>query len=312
MFASNSRYHNRSPTLWRSPYERAIATSTPLPSTASLYLIIVGEPADIIVENELQVGEGIWASGVARSRLWITSKLWNSDHRPAEARAAIEKSISDLGVEYLDLYLVHWPVAFVPGGGTELDNETSILDTWRTMESLVEANLTRYIGISNFAPADVQAILDMCIICPYAHEFETHPYLQQRDFVEFHENKGIKVIAYSPLANTNPTYDSGIPGIAEDPFWVDLGRKYSTTVPTLALVWAGLRGTVAIPKSVREDHIEQNYNSIGFLQGEDMQAIAGQDKKLRMNDPGKAWGVRLFEGLDDPTEPESLAGDAEL
>ncbi|OTA86720.1 hypothetical protein M434DRAFT_399776, partial [Hypoxylon sp. CO27-5] len=178
--------------------------------------------AALIYRNEDETGKGIAASGVAREDIWVTSKLWNEHHRPDKATEAIKKSISDLGVEYLDLYLIHWPVAFVPGEGTKLDKETSIFDTWRALENLVRANLTRHIGISNFAKKDVEAILDMCTICPYAHEFETHPYLQQQDFVDFHKEVGIKVIAYSPLANTNPTYHKDIKPLLEDPFWKEL------------------------------------------------------------------------------------------
>lgn len=261
--------------------------------------------------NEAQVGDGIAASGIARSDLWVTSKLWNADHRPEEARAAIERSISDLGVDYLDLYLIHWPVAFVPGHGSDnkLDDDITIVDTWRALESLVQANLTRHIGISNFAPADIKAILDICTICPYAHEFETHPYLQQQDFVDFHHENGIRVIAYSPLANTNPTYHSGIPALFEDPFWRDLAGQKNVTVPQAVLAWGLQRGTVVIPKSVHEAYIHENLGAVGleFTKSE-LQAISRQDKKVRMNDPGKGWGVHLFKGLDDPTDFEMFNG----
>ncbi|KAK8068133.1 glycosyl hydrolase family 10 [Apiospora saccharicola] len=260
--------------------------------------------------NEDQTGKGIKASVVDRSKLWVTSKLWNSDHRADEAEAAIKKSIADLGVDYLDLYLMHWPVAFVPGQGTQLDGDTSILDTWRVMEEFVRQNYTRHIGISNFARADVQAILDMCDICPYAHEFETHPYLQQQDFVDWHRSReagGIKVIAYSPLANTNPTYrdkKGGLVGpIFQDPFWTALAAAKNATVAQAVLAWGMRRGTVVIPKSESEKHIDQNRGALDIaFSDEEMAAVARQDKRLRMNDPGKSWGVKLFADLDDPTE----------
>ncbi|KAI0833930.1 Aldo/keto reductase [Hypoxylon sp. FL0890] len=259
--------------------------------------------AALVYHNEDQTGKGIAAAGVPREDIWVTSKLWNEHHRPDEATEAIKKSISDLGVEYLDLYLIHWPVAFVPGEGNKLDEETSIFDTWRALENLVRANLTRHIGVSNFAKKDVEAILDMCTICPYAHEFETHPYLQQQDFVDFHKEVGIKVIAYSPLANTNPTYHRDIKPLLEDPFWKKLASKKNATVAQAVLAWGLQRGTSVIPKSVHEKYIDENLGAleISFMDDE-MKAIHAQDKKTRMNNPGKSWGVKLFADLDDPTK----------
>lgn len=170
------------------------------------------------------------------------------------------------------------------------------------MEDLVRDNKTRYIGISNFAPADIETILDVCDICPYAHEFETHPYLQQQDFVDWHLTKGIKVIAYSPLANTNPHYDSGVPAVLDDPFWKRMAATKNATVAQTVLAWGLQRGTVVIPKSVHEDYIDENQGALSIVFAEeDMLEAAEQDKKLRMNDPGKEWGVDLFKGLDDPT-----------
>ncbi|KAI1107972.1 Aldo/keto reductase [Jackrogersella minutella] len=265
--------------------------------------------AALIYRNEDETGKGIAKAGVAREDIWVTSKLWNNHHRADEAIKAIKKSISDLGVEYLDLYLMHWPVAFVPDQGTQIDEETSIFDTWRTMEDLVRANLTRHIGISNFAKIDVENILEICTICPYAHEFETHPYLQQQDFVDFHKQVGIKVIAYSPLANTNPTYHSGIKPIMEDPFWLDLASSKNATVAQTVLAWGMQRGTTVIPKSVHEKYISQNLGALEItFTNDEMEDIRAQDKKTRMNNPGRGWGVKLFEDLDDPTKLDGGKG----
>ncbi|KAI2629536.1 putative dihydrodiol dehydrogenase [Hypoxylon sp. NC1633] len=269
--------------------------------------------AALIYRNEDQTGNGIAEADIAREDIWVTSKLWNEHHRPGEANEAILKSVSDLGVEYLDLYLMHWPVAFVPGEGTTLDEETSIFDTWRTMEDLVRAGITRYIGISNFARKDVEAIMEMCTICPYAHEFETHPYLQQQDFVDFHKEIGIKVIAYSPLANTNPNYNSDVPPIMEDPFWNDMAETKNATVAQAVLAWGLQRGTIVIPKSVHETWIHENLGALDISFSDDeMEAIGAQDKKARMNDPGRNWGVRLFADLDDPTKLDGDGNRGEL
>ncbi|GAP86884.1 putative aldo keto reductase [Rosellinia necatrix] len=256
------------------------------------------------LENEVETGEGIRAANVPRDKIWVTSKLWNAHHRPSEAKLAVQKSIQDLGVDYLDLYLIHWPVAFIPGEGTEVDKSTTLTDTWRVMEDMVHTNLTRKIGISNFSRHNVETIMAHCRICPYAHEFETHPYLQQQEFVEYHKKIGVKVIAYSPLGNTNPVYGTKrkIKPILEDPFWTELAGKKNATVAQAILAWGLQRDTIVIPKSIHEKHIIENIETldIGFTRRE-MQGIAEQDKKVRMNNPGREWGVRLFADLDDPT-----------
>lgn len=252
--------------------------------------------------NEDETGRGIAGSGVSRQDIWVTSKLWNTDHRRKEAEEAIRKSIEDLGVDYLDLYLVHWPVAFVPGT-TKLDRDTTIVDTWRTLEGFVRANLTRNIGLSNFAKADVEKILETAEIKPYAHEFETHPYLQQQDFVDWHREKGIEVIAYSPLANTNPTYRDDIPAIYEDPYWLRIAEKKGVSVFQAVLAWGIQRGTVVIPKSTKESHIVSNKKALDIqFTEEELKDVGTHDRKHRLNNPGRNWGVKLFADLDDPTK----------
>lgn len=263
---------------------------------------------DTLVGNEDRVGKGIESSKVKRENLWVTSKLWNTDHRPKEAMKAIDKTISDLGVDYLDLYLMHWPVAFKPDS-QDIDHKTSILDTWRAMEEMVRANKTRYIGVSNFAPHNLDQLLEDCDICPYAHEFETHPYLQQQEFVDWHRENNIRVIAYSPLANTNPHYDSGVDAILKDPFWKELASKKGATIPQAVLAWGIQRDTIVIPKSVHKDYIHENLGALDIsFTSEEMEEISANDKKLRLNDPGEEWGVDLFDGLDDPTH-QVMPGD---
>lgn len=240
-----------------------------------------------------------------REDIWVTSKLWNTHHRDAEAREAIQETLHRLGLEQLDLYLMHWPVAFVPGT-TNLDTSVSIIDTYRTMEDLVRANLTRHIGISNFAKKDVEIILDNCEICPYAHEFETHPYLQQQDFVDFHTDAGIKVIAYSPLGNTNPTYDKkhgNLQPLLKDAFWTGLAEKKNATAAQVVLAWGIQRGTIVIPKSTSDQHLSENVaaQNIAFTD-EELAAIAKLDKKARFLDPSESWGYPLFSDLDDHTD----------
>ncbi|KIX07831.1 uncharacterized protein Z518_02485 [Rhinocladiella mackenziei CBS 650.93] len=257
--------------------------------------------------NEEFVGDTLASSNVPpRHKYWVTSKLWNDMHQPKLVGKALNKTLSDLAIPYLDLYLMHWPVAFLPNtapGRTIIDQDTSIMDTWRAMEDLVRANLTRYIGVSNFSPRQLDEVLKDCEICPFAHEFETHPYLQQQQFVDWHAEQGIKVIAYSPLANMNPTYKNRYPKldpILQDPFWTDMAGKKNATPAQAILAWAMQRGTVVIPKSIHEKRIVENWGSLKICFSEDeMLNITEQDKRSRFNDPSKSWGVELFEGLDD-------------
>ncbi|KAL9620123.1 MAG: hypothetical protein Q9160_005329 [Pyrenula sp. 1 TL-2023] len=253
-----------------------------------------------IYRNEPSVGAGLAAANRPRQNYWLTSKLWNDAHRPSDVRPALLKTLSDLDVSYLDLYLVHWPLAFDPdSSGSKVDTSINITDTWKAMEELVDEGLTKNIGVSNFAPADMKAILAICRVCPVAHEFETHPYLQQTAYVEWHLSHGIQVIAYSPFANLNPVYSSDLPSILEDEFWVDLAESKAITVPQAILAWGVQRGTIVIPKSVHRERIVENLASyfITFTE-EEMASIAKQDKKIRLNNPSKSWGVKLFEGLD--------------
>lgn len=219
-------------------------------------------------------------------------------------RPAIEKTLSDLGIAQLDLYLIHWPVAYASSGsfftGPEIDPTISILDTWKAMEDLVRANLTRYIGVSNFAKHDMVALLKEAQIKPLAHEFETHPYLQQKEFVKWHQEEDIAVIAYSPLANTNPTYQSpGVPSILKDKTLVKMAEKKNATVAQVLLNWGIKRGTIVIPKSTHENRILENLESVEIeVDDHDMSVLATLDKKLRMSNPSKSWGVDLFSDLD--------------
>jgi alcohol dehydrogenase (NADP+) len=256
----------------------------------------------LLPDNEDYVGLGLSSSKLPRSAYWITSKLWNTAHRPSDVRPALEKTLSQLGIPYLDLYLIHWPVAFEPNkAGPIVDKGTTILDTWRPMEDLVRGGLTKHIGISNFAKHDVEDLLSQCKICPTAHEFESHPYLQQQDFVDFHHGRGIQVIAYSPLANINPIYHSRNewPPILEDPLWVDIAKEKNVTPAQAILAWGIQRGTVVIPKSVHEGRIIENLASQSVrFNDEEMKTIAGQDKKARLNNPSQSWGIHLFDDLD--------------
>jgi alcohol dehydrogenase (NADP+) len=162
------------------------------------------------------VGKAIKDSGISRSKLFITTKLWNNSHKPEDVEPALDASLKDLGMEYVDLFLMHWPSAFRPGSKMfpKKDNKVetadiSYVDTWKAMEALMKTGKTKAIGISNFSKAEVETLLKEGSIIPAAHQIECHPWLQQKDFTQWLNSKGIHVQQYSPFGNQNEIYDSG-------------------------------------------------------------------------------------------------------
>jgi len=163
------------------------------------------------------VGDAIKKSGIPRTELFITTKLWNNSHKPEDVEPALDASLKDLDLEYVDLFLMHWPSAFKPGdsmfpkdkdGKTEVA-DISYLDTWKAMEKLVSTGKTKAIGVSNFSKAEIECILREGSIVPAAHQMECHPWLQQNEFTKWLHSKGIHVQQYSPFGNQNEVYDSG-------------------------------------------------------------------------------------------------------
>jgi alcohol dehydrogenase (NADP+) len=222
----------------------------------------------------------------------VISKLPNDAHKGKKVLMAVESAMGDLLTLAIDLYLIEWPVAFKPGT-QEVDSSVTIAETWKEMEELVPWHRANHIGVANFAPADMEAILSVCTICPYAHEFELHPYLQQQEYVDWHLERGIKVIASSPLGDKS---------VLQDPFWKALAESKNATVAQTVIAWGIQRGVTVTPDATTRSALEENIGAleIRFTQ-EEMEQIAKQDRKTRFNNPGYEWGVELFKGLDDPT-----------
>ncbi|CAG5175596.1 uncharacterized protein ALTATR162_LOCUS8149 [Alternaria atra] len=163
-----------------------------------------------IYRNEAEVGDGIRRSGVPRSEIFLTGKLWNTKHAPEDVEAALDKSLQDLGVEYLDLFLMHWPVAFNGATGKWFPlRENGVFDlvdidpatTYKAMEKLLDTGKVRAIGVSNFTVNRLNDLLSKTDVVPAVNQVEAHPYLQQPPLFDFCKSKGILIEAYSPLGN---------------------------------------------------------------------------------------------------------------
>lgn len=156
--------------------------------------------------TEPAVGAAIKKSGIPRSKIFITTKLWNNAHHPDDVEPALDASLKDLGTDYVDLYLMHWPVAFGRGdnmfprdsNGKIINGDTDFVDTWKAMEKTFKKGKAKAIGISNFSRRETERLLKETEVVPAAHQIEVHPYLQQNEACEWFKSKGIHVQQYSP------------------------------------------------------------------------------------------------------------------
>jgi len=218
---------------------------------------------------------------IKRSDIFITTKLWNANHDPKDVEPAIKKSINDLKCEYIDLYLIHWPVALKDDekdeNGKHHFSMVDYVDTWKAMEALVQKGLAKSIGLSNFNHKQIQRVLDAATIKPANLQVEIHPYLSNAKLVEFTQKHGITVTAYSPLGSYDREKKKPEdPEVLEDKKLKELAEKYKKTVAQIALRWNTQRGIVVIPKSVKEEHIKGNIQLFDWkLSDEDFKTVEG-------------------------------------
>ncbi|MFA5954495.1 MAG: aldo/keto reductase [Patescibacteria group bacterium] len=258
-----------------------------------------------IYGNEKEIGEALsklfTTKTITREELFVTSKLWNNMHKKERVRMACEKTLKDLQLDYLDLYLMHWGVA-MPESGQSFDEEgllvtekTSIRETWEAMEELVDAGLVRSIGVANFTAPMLLDLLSYARVLPAMNQIELHPYIQQPELVQFCTERGIQVTAYSPLGSRGNTEKRGLPSPLDDATIISLAKQHNKTPAQIALRWAIQRKTIPIPKSVTPKRIKENYDVYDFeLSESDMQAIRQIDKNMRFIDPSLWWKIPYF------------------
>jgi len=249
-----------------------------------------------IYGNEAEVGQALadsFKEGVtSRDQLWITSKLWNNSHAPENLQPSLEKTLSDLQIDSLDLYLIHWPVVLRKevlfhesvNDLIALD-DLPIIKTWSVMEEMVDKGLCNHIGVSNFSVAKLKGLLTDGNLKPEMNQIELHPYLQQPAMLEFCKSNGIHLTGYAPLGSADRPERLKVedePILLEEPAITTIAERHGITPAQLVLSWAIHRRTAVIPKSVNPGRLKQNLSAAEVsLAQDDMQEMAGLDRHRR-------------------------------
>ncbi len=261
--------------------------------------------------NEAEAGEGFseaMSSGaVSRDDLWVTSKLWNTYHRPEHVRPALERTLRDLRLEYVDLYLMHFPIAqkyvdfetrYPPGWFFDPDAEdpciepdsVPLIDTWRAMEELVPAGLAREIGVCNFGTTPLRDLMNQASIGPAMLQIELHPYLAQEKLLRFCRQSGIAVTSFSPLGAQSYfqlNMAEADEAVLQQAIVKEIAAKHSRTPAQVVLRWGVQRGTAIVPKTTSRERLIENISLFDFqLSSDEMESISALNRNRRFNDPG--------------------------
>ncbi|XP_068174620.1 aldo-keto reductase family 1 member A1-B [Antennarius striatus] len=249
-----------------------------------------------IYGNEAEIGEALQEAfgpdkALTRNDVFITSKLWNTRHHPDDVEPSLMKTLKDLKLDYLDLYLIHWPLGFQRGDdpfpkaedGTMLYDTTDYKLTWAAMEKLVDKGLIKSIGLSNFNSRQLDDVLSVARIKPTVLQVESHPCLAQVELLDHCRKQDVVMTAYSPLGSPDRAWKQpDEPVILEEPLLTALAEKYKKSPAQVILRWQVQRGVVTIPKSVTESRIKENIQVFDFtLEDQEMKSVTALNKGWR-------------------------------
>jgi len=284
---------------WQSPFEEVYE--------AVKYAISIGYrhiDCAYCYGNEVPVGRAIKdaiAEGtVKREELFVVSKVWLTFFTRERVREGLKRSLTNLGLDYLDLYLIHWPVSFsqvddkifpADSNGLAIDGGVDYLDTWKGMEDVLKDGLVKSIGVSNFNSQQIARVLKNSTTVPVTNQVECHPYLAQVALNDFCSAKGIPLTAYSPLGNPGSAYNTNPnkANILEDPVVTRLAKKYTKSAGQILIKFQAQRGIIVIPKSVSKSRILENIQIFDFqLTGDEITSLENLDRGYRScpGDPG--------------------------
>ena len=252
-----------------------------------------------IYQNQKEIGTALTgtlsAGQVKREDLWITSKLWNNAHAKKHVQPALERTLKDLQLDYLDLYLIHWPVNFQPNIMFPKKPEEfvapdaiPIIETWQAMEKMVKKGLCRFIGVCNFNISRLDSLRRQAKIHPVMNQIELHPYLQQSKMVDYCKEHDVLLTAYSPLGSADrpaALKKDNEPSLLNHPIILKIAEERSITPGQVLLAWGLARGTVVIPKSVNPERLQENFLAADLeLEAQDLLTIDTLEQAYRFVD----------------------------